>query len=78
VRVLAVRDDGAQLIGEDDLSCGMLQSPDGSVILPVASILARGYWRDPVDVFGEAALRDGDEELIKQTSAEFDKHASIR
>lgn len=46
MKVLAVRDDGARLIGEPELSYALLESEDGSAMMPVASALARGHWQD--------------------------------
>jgi hypothetical protein len=70
VRVLAVRDDGAQLIGDPELSCALLATDDGSAIMPVASALARGYWGDGG---GTATIRPETAAMIKQMSAEHDK-----
>jgi len=72
MKILAVRDDGAQLIGDNDLSCGMLRGPDGSTILPVTSILARGYWDEPSGIFSNAIIRPDNEAAIREASAEYD------
>lgn len=72
MKVLAVRDDGAELVGDDGLSCGMLRSENGSAVMPVASALARGYWHDPAGVFGDASLRPEDEAMIRRMSEAHD------
>lgn len=69
MKVLAVRDDGARLIGDPQLSHAVLQSEDGSAVLPVASILARGYWQDGDG--SDVELRPEVEERIRQASAEW-------
>ena len=70
MKILAVRDDGAQLIGDPELSCALLSSDNGSAIMPVASVLARGYWRDDG---GIATIRSETMAMIREMSAEHDK-----
>ena len=69
MKVLAVRDDGARLIGEPELSYALLESEDGSAMMPVASALARGHWQDGDG--DEVQLRPEAEARIRQASAEW-------
>jgi hypothetical protein len=71
VRVLATRDDGARLVGDNSLVCGLLESEDGAVILPIASITSRGNWEWSPAFIDSVALRPGTEDAIRQASAEF-------
>ena len=61
MKVLATRDDGAQLISDPGLSFGLLRSDDGSAVMPIASAMARGFWEvhsDPADVNVPEAVAD--------------------
>jgi hypothetical protein len=70
LKVLATRDDGARLIGDDDLSHALLESDDGSIITTIDAAAARGYWNwasEPASV----QLPAKTEAAIRRASAEF-------
>jgi ADP-ribosyltransferase exoenzyme len=67
VRVLAVRDDGAQLVGDAALSHGMVISDAGRSVVPVASALARGEW-EPRSA--ELTVHPREEEAIRKASVQ--------
>jgi hypothetical protein len=70
LKVLATRDDGVQLIGDEDLECALLASPDGAVVTSVAAAAARGNWEwadQPVAVM----IPENAEAKVRQASAEF-------
>lgn len=71
MKVLATRDDGAQLIGDPELPYALLASDDGASVLPVASALARGYWNWTGDAGEDAEVRPEDVVRIHRLSAEF-------
>lgn len=70
MKVLAVRDDGAQLAAEPGMFYGVLISPDGSGVIPVDSALARGDWRDGD---GEADIPSHLSEWAQAASAERER-----
>jgi hypothetical protein len=78
MKILATRDDGARLIGDDNLDCGLLSSGEGSVILPIASIMSRGYWEvRPADGHS-IQLQPEVEAAIRQRSAEFSENLASK
>jgi hypothetical protein len=69
MKVLATRDDGAQLIGDPSLSHAALVSDASCAIMHTASALSRGTWADGDG--SEAKLPRRVEDRIRAASTEY-------
>jgi hypothetical protein len=70
LKVLATRDDGAQLIGDEGLECALLAAPGGAVVTSVAAAATRGSW-DWAEHPRAVMIPQNAEAKVRQASAEF-------